>query len=64
MTEQNLNHLTMEGLIDLLLLSTSEFLEAVEKKDETGIRVKKDQVDLLHQVIVAKRTELSLNKAL
>ena len=53
----------MEGLIDLLLLSTKEFLDAVESKDEIALRVKKNQVDLLYRVIMAKRAELSLNKA-
>jgi hypothetical protein len=59
MTEETLKHLTMEGLIDLLLLTTNEFLEAVEKKDKIGITAKRNQVDVIHLAIAAKRKELA-----
>jgi hypothetical protein len=57
MTEETLKHRTMEGLVDLMLLTTNEFLEAVERRDEIEMRAKKNQVDLLHQIIIAKRAE-------
>ena len=59
MTEQTLKHLAMDGLVDLLLLSVTEFLEALEKKDEIGVRVKRKQIELLQGVIQAKKIELS-----
>ena len=59
MTEETLKHLTMDGLFDLMVLGTKELLEASDKKDEIGIRVKQKQHELLQRVIVAKKLELS-----
>jgi len=59
MTEETLKHLTMDGLFDLMLLGTKEVLEAIDKKDEIGRRVKQKQLELLQRVIVAKKLELS-----
>ena len=61
MTEETLKHLTMDGLFDLIVLATKEVLEAVDKKDEIGLRVKQKQLELLQRVIVAKKLELSRN---
>ena len=55
MTEHTLQYLPIEGLFELLLLSTKELLEAMEKKDEIGIRIKKRQVEILQKVIAEKQ---------
>ena len=59
MTEETLKHLTMDGLFDLMMLNTKELLEAIDKKDEIGIKVKTKQLELLQRTIVAKKLELS-----
>ncbi len=55
MTEETLKHLAMDGLFDLMMLSVSELFEAMDKKDEIGIKVKKKQLELLQRVIIAKK---------
>jgi len=55
MTEETLKDLNTDGLFDLMIVSVQELLEAMDKKDEIGVRVKKKQVELLQRVIVAKR---------
>ena len=55
MTEETLKHLTMDGLFDLMILSTKELLDAMDKKDEIGIRIKRKQVELLQNVIAEKQ---------
>ena len=65
MTDQTLKHLDMDGLLDLMLLSIKDLLEAMEKEDEIGTKVRKKQVELLQRLIVKKKEEaLTLNKAL
>ena len=59
MTEETLKHLTIDGLFDLLLNSSKEFLEAIDKKDEIGIKVKKKQLELLQKLIDARKIELN-----
>jgi hypothetical protein len=60
MTEQTLKYLAIDGLFGLLMLSTRELLEVMDKKDEIGIRIKKKQVELLQQMIDEKQ-ELQRN---
>ena len=55
MTDQTFKYLTIDGLFYLLLLSTQELLEAMDKKDEIGIRIKRNQVELLQKVITEKQ---------
>ena len=59
MTEETLKHLSLDGLYDLMLLSITALLEAVEKKDEAGTVARKKQVELLQSVIRAKKIQLS-----
>ena len=59
MTEKTLKHLTLDGLFDLLLNSSKELLEAIDKKDEIGIKVKKKKLELLQELIDAKKIELN-----
>ena len=55
MTDQTFKYLSIDGLFYLLLLSTRELLEAMDKKDEIGIRIKRKQVELLQNVIAEKQ---------
>jgi hypothetical protein len=55
MTEQTLKYLPIEGLFELLLLSSRELLEAMDKKDDIGIKIKKKQMELLLKVIAEKQ---------
>ena len=56
MKEETLKQLNLDGLFDLLLLSTKELLESIDRKDEIGQRVKIRQIAILNKVITDKKS--------
>jgi hypothetical protein len=60
MTEATLKDLPLDVLIDMMIKSTKELLDAIEKNEEDGveIRVKKKQLELVQGVILSKKTQL------
>jgi len=60
MTEATLRELPLEILIDMMIKSTKELLDAIERNEEDGIDiiVKKKQLQMIQAAILAKKTEL------
>ena len=63
MTEESLNNLTLEELLDLMANRTAELLEARKTDiDYKVIALKKEEVDVLQKVILSKRAGRQLTK--
>ena len=60
MTEDNLNKLCIDELFDLLMKMTKELTDFKSTQNEIEHDAKKNEVQLLQRVIVAKRAEFSL----
>jgi hypothetical protein len=59
-SEEILNDLPIDDLIDLMAKSSDELLEMDKfSSDRFSVEQKKREVELLQKVIVAKRTEFS-----
>lgn len=52
-----LNNLSLDGLTELLVQGTKELLEALDRRvpDEIEIRIKKKQVQAIHDAIMYKK---------
>jgi hypothetical protein len=59
MSEDTLKHLSINAVMDLFVLSMKELMIARNINDQTEIRVKTEEVELLKGFLVAKRSEFS-----
>ena len=59
MTEDNLNKLCIDELFNLLMKSTKELTDFKSTQNEIEHDAKKNEVQLLQRIIVAKRAEFS-----
>ena len=58
MTYTDLNKIPIDDLFDLLMKSTKELTDLNYKENEIEHEAKKEEVQLLQRIIVAKRAEL------
>jgi hypothetical protein len=60
MTEATLKELPLDVLIDMMIKSTKELLDAIEKNEEDGIDVivKKKQLQMIQAAILTRKTQL------
>ena len=60
MTKAVLKDLPLDILIDMMIKSTKELLEAIEKNEEDGIDVivKKKQLQIIQSAILSRKTQL------
>jgi len=59
MTNADLNKLCIDELFDLLMISTKELTDFNSTQNEIEHEAKKEEVQLLQRIIVAKRAEFS-----
>jgi len=59
MTEDTLKQLPVVSLFNLMIETTDELMAMNRKENETAMQVKKEEVELMQKIIIAKRVEFA-----